>query len=54
VAVLRELPQIEELSLRNTEVSDLGVASLSELTALRSLDLSHTLLADSALLHSRD
>ena len=49
VAILRELPQLEELSLRNTEISDLGLAQLSALRSLRALDVSHTLLADSAL-----
>src|SRR6266545_2895397 len=49
IAILRELPQLEELSLRNTEISDVGVAQLSDLHALRALDISHTLLADSAL-----
>src|SRR5262249_14299305 len=49
VAVLRELPQLEELSLRNTEISDLGVAQLSDVRSLRALDISHTLLGDSAL-----
>ena len=49
MAILRELPQLEDLSLRNTEISDLGVAQLSSLRTLRALDVSHTLLSDSAL-----
>src|SRR2546427_2177170 len=49
VATLQELPQLEELSLRDTEISDLGAAHLSSIRTLRKLDLSHTLLSDSAL-----
>ena len=48
VAILQELPQLEELNLRDTEISDLGAAHVSHPDA-RKLDLSHTLLSDSAL-----
>ena len=51
LALLKELPQLEELSLRDTEVSDLGMAHLAGLRALKTLDLSSTTLADSALAH---
>ena len=51
LALLKELPQLEELSLRDTEVSDLGVVHLARLRALKKLDLSSTTLADSALAH---
>ena len=49
LALLKELPQLEELSLRDTEMSDLGVVHLAGLRALKKLDLSSTMLADSAL-----
>ena len=51
LALLKELPQLEELSLRDTEVSDLGMVHLAGLRALKKLDLSSTTLADSALAH---
>src|SRR5439155_3415424 len=41
VAMLQELPELEELSLRDTEISDLGAAHLSSIRRLRKLDLSH-------------
>jgi hypothetical protein len=49
VAILQELPRLDELNLRATEISDLGVAHLSAIRTLKKLDLSHTLLSDSAL-----
>ena len=51
LALLKELPQLEELSLRDTEVSDLGSRISRDLRALKKLDLSSTTLADSALAH---
>ena len=51
LALLQELPHLEELSLRDTEVSALGLAHLSKLRALKKLDLSSTSLSDSALAH---
>ena len=49
LVVFTKLPQLEELSLRNTEISELGVAHLSAVVSLRKLDLGYTLLSDSAL-----
>jgi len=45
--ILSKLPQLEELSLRDTEISASAGASVS--SALLKLDLGYTLLADSAL-----
>ena len=47
--ILPELTQLEELNLRDTEISDVGAAHLSGLRTLRKLDVSYTLLSDSAL-----
>ena len=49
--LLKDLPQLEELSLRDTEISDLGLPNLAGLRALKKLDLSSTSLSDSALNH---
>jgi Leucine-rich repeat (LRR) protein len=51
LAILRELPLLEELSLRDTEVGDLGATHLATLRALKKLDLSFTSVSDSALGH---
>jgi Leucine-rich repeat (LRR) protein len=48
VAVLKEFPQLEELSLRNTQVSNLGATHLA-IPSLQVLDVGHTLLSDPAL-----
>ena len=42
VAILQELPQLEELSLRDTEISDLGAAHLSAIRTLRRSSISAT------------
>lgn len=49
IEVFTKLPQLTELSLRNTEVSDIGVGHLASITSLRKLDVGYTLLSDSAL-----
>jgi Leucine-rich repeat (LRR) protein len=49
LAIFTKLPQLEELSLRNTEISEVGVTRLSAVVSLRKLDLGYTLLSDSAL-----
>src|SRR6185295_6058857 len=41
VAILQELPQLEELSLRDTEISDLGAADLTRIRTLPKVDLRH-------------
>jgi hypothetical protein len=43
IAILRELPQLEDLSLRNTEISDLGLGNC-QACACPTPDVSHTLL----------
>jgi Leucine-rich repeat (LRR) protein len=48
-AIFAKLPQLEELSLRNTEISEVGVAHLSAVVSLRKLDLGYTLISDTAL-----
>ncbi|HTA71883.1 MAG TPA: hypothetical protein VK776_26555 [Bryobacteraceae bacterium] len=47
--ILTKLPQLTELNLRNTEISEVGAAHLSSISLLQKLDLSYTLLSDSAL-----
>jgi internalin A len=47
--ILTKLPQLADLNLRNTEISDVGAAHLSSIVSLQKLDLGYTLLADSAL-----
>jgi Leucine-rich repeat (LRR) protein len=47
--IFTKLPQLAELSLRNTEVSEVGVAHISSILSLKKLDLSYTLLSDSAM-----
>ncbi len=49
LAVLTKLPQLTDLSLEDTEISSDGLASVSAIHSLRSLDLGHTLLGDNAL-----
>ena len=49
VGIFAKLPQLGELSLRNTEIGDVGAAHLSSLVSLRKLDLGYTLLSDSAV-----
>ncbi len=47
--ILSKLPQLAELNLRNTEISEVGAAHLSSILSLQKLDLGYTLLSDSAL-----
>jgi hypothetical protein len=50
LALLKELPQLEELSLRDTGgAATVGLANLANLRTLKKLDLSSTTLADSGL-----
>ena len=46
IEMLKGLPQLEELSLDSTDVSDLGAEMLSAMPTLKSLDLYHTLISD--------
>jgi YHS domain-containing protein len=51
VALVKTLPNVQQLVLHNTAVTDAGVAHLSGLTSLTHLHLNKTAITDAALVH---
>jgi len=49
LTVLKDLPYLEELSLRTTRVTDAGLVHVGRLKRLKRLDLSRTRITDSGL-----
>ena len=54
LAVLKEIPKVIELDLKNASIGDAGAAHLSALTDLQRLHLEKTKITDAGLAHLKD